>query len=99
MGMGKRYSSEFKYDTACLVLDQDYSVAQAAEATGAGISSVRKWTMQVQSERDGTGPTSGTAVTVEQRRIQELENRVRQLEMEKSILKKATALLMSDSKD
>lgn len=36
------------------------------------------------------------AFTDEQRRIQELEAQVHRLEQEKSILKKATALLMSD---
>ena len=35
-------------------------------------------------------------MTPEQQRIQELEQRVNRLEREKSILKKATALLMSD---
>ncbi|MDK9757381.1 hypothetical protein KIV40_18760 [Vibrio sp. D173a] len=36
------------------------------------------------------------ALTPEQQKIQELEARISRLEREKSILKKATALLMSD---
>ncbi len=36
------------------------------------------------------------ALTPEQKKIQELEARINRLEREKSILKKATALLMSD---
>ncbi len=36
------------------------------------------------------------ALTSEQQRIQELEARCQRLEQEKNILKKATALLMSD---
>lgn len=36
-------------------------------------------------------------VTPEQGKIRELEKRIKRLEMEKQILKKATALLMSDS--
>ncbi len=35
-------------------------------------------------------------ITVEQRQIRELELRIKRLEREKEILKKATALLMSD---
>ena len=35
-------------------------------------------------------------MTSEQQRIQELEKQVKRLELEKTILKKATALLMSD---
>ena len=38
-------------------------------------------------------------MTPEQKRIQDLEAQVRRLEREKEILKKATALLMSDSLD
>ena len=36
-------------------------------------------------------------MTPEQLRIRELEKRLQRVEMEKDILKKATALLMSDS--
>ncbi len=46
-------------------------------------------------ERGGVTPKA-KALTPEQQRIQELEARVNRLEREKVILKKATALLMSD---
>ena len=39
------------------------------------------------------------ALTPEQQKIQELEARINRLEREKAILKKATALLMSDDFD
>ena len=39
----------------------------------------------------------GTPMTPEKRKIRELEKRIQRIEMEKEILKKATALLMSDS--
>jgi transposase len=41
-------------------------------------------------------PESAIAITKEHQEIQSLKERVRRLEMEKEILKKATALLMSD---
>ncbi len=50
---------------------------------------------RLKSERGGTTPKSA-AMTAEQQKIQELEAKVNRLEREKSILKKATALLMSD---
>ena len=50
---------------------------------------------QLSDERGGSTPKS-KALTPEQQKIQELEARVNRLEREKSILKKATALLMSD---
>ncbi len=89
------FSSEFKQEAACLVLDQGYSVPEACRALGIGETALRRWVKQLSAEREGITPTS-KALTVEQQRIQELEARCRRLEMEKDILKKATALLMSD---
>jgi transposase len=54
---------------------------------------------QLRNERGGTTPPRSKAMTPEQKRIQDLEAQVRRLEREKEILKKATALLMSDSLD
>ncbi len=56
---------------------------------------LRRWVQQLQSERCGTTPTS-KALTPEQQKIQELEARIHRLEHKKDILKKATALLMTD---
>ena len=41
--------------------------------------------------------TAGKPITEEQREIAELKKRVKRLKIEKDILKKASALLMSDS--
>ena len=43
------------------------------------------------------GITPGNPITPEQREIAELKKQVKRLELEKEILKKASALLMSDS--
>lgn len=51
----------------------------------------------MRQERGGETPAVAKAITPEQRRIQELEACIRRLEREKEILKKATALLMSDT--
>ncbi|GAB2649438.1 transposase [Vibrio panuliri] len=50
---------------------------------------------QLKMVRGGETPTA-KALTPEQEKIQELEAKINRLEREKSILKKATALLMSD---
>lgn len=50
---------------------------------------------QLQEERQGVTPKS-KALIPEQQKIQGLEARIDRLEREKAILKKATALLMSD---
>ena len=92
----RTFTTEFKHDAAALVLDQGYSVAQACRSLDVGESALRRWMKQLQSERGGVTPVAH-AMTPEQQKIQTLERQVKQLEQEKEILKKATALLMSDS--
>ena len=91
----RTFSAEFKVDAANLVLDQGYSIPEAARSMAVGETALRRWVDQLKSERGGTTPTA-KALTPEQQKIQVLEARISRLEREKSILKKATALLMSD---
>lgn len=97
MNNRRSFSIEFKHETACLVLDQGYSIREACDAVGVGKTAVRRWVDQLKSERQGQTPVRSRAMTPDQQRIQELEARIRKIEREKEILKKATALLMSDS--
>jgi transposase len=92
----RTFSSEFKLEAAQLVVDQGYTVRAACDAVGVGKSTMEYWVRQLRQERQGKTPKAA-ALTSEQKRIQELEKQVRKLETEKEILKKATALLMSDS--
>jgi transposase len=91
----RAFTPEFKREAACLVLDQGYSHTEAARSLGLVESALRRWVSQLQQERGGVTPTS-KALTPEQQKIQELEARINRLEREKSILKKATALLMAE---
>ena len=91
----RSFTPEFKLEAASLVLDQGYSIAEARRSLGIGDTALRRWVDQLRAERDGETPAS-KAMTPEQKRIQELEARVKRLEQEKDILKKASALLMSD---
>lgn len=93
----RMFSVEFKRDAASLVLDQDYSVSQACEAMNVGETAMRRWVDQLQQERGGITPIKSKAMLPDQQRIQELERHILKIEREKEILKKATALLMSDS--
>lgn len=91
----RTFSPEFKREAADLVLKQDYSFIEASRSLGIGETALRRWVDQLQRERTGITPQS-KALTPEQQKIQELEARIARLEREKLILKKATALLMSE---
>ena len=92
----RNFTPEFRLEAALLVIDQDYTVRQAAEAMSVGYSTMDTWVRQLRKERNGE-TSKATPMTPDQLRIRELEKRIREIEMEKDILKKATALLMSDS--
>jgi transposase len=94
----RSFSTEFKAEAANLVVKQGYSVSEASRSLGVGETAIRHWVSQLAQERDGITPKS-RALTPEQQKIQELEARINRLEREKAILKKATALLMSDELD
>ena len=95
--MGRRhFSAEFKLEAARLVLDQGYSVPEACASHNVGVTALRRWVKQARAEREGTVPTGNAPLTAEHRRISELEAKVKRLEQEKAILKKATALFVED---
>ena len=90
------FDPEFRLEAAKLVVEQKYSIRQPAQATNVGKSTMDKWVRQLKQERQGKSPV-GYAMTPDQRRIKELERQLKWVELENHILKKATALLMSDS--
>jgi transposase len=92
----RTFTPEFRLESAQLVLDQGYSIREAANAMNVGKSTMDKWVRQLTSERKGLSDQPN-ALSPDKRKIQELEKRIKRIEMEKEILKKATALLMSDS--
>jgi len=92
----RTFSPEFRLESAQLVVDQNYSIREAAAAVGVGHSTMDRWVHQLRKERNGQTPKA-SAMTPEHQRIKELEKRIRDIEEQNEILKKATALLMSDS--
>ncbi len=92
----RRFSDEFKLEAAQLVVNQGYSIREAAEAMNVGNSTMDKWVRQLRNELAG-GAVPANPMTADQKRIKELERQLKRKDEENDILKKATALLMSDS--
>ena len=89
-------SAEFKLEAAQLVLDQNYTIIEAAQAMNVSKSALGKWVRQLKEERTGKSPQA-SPLTPEQIEIRELKKKLARLEEHNEILKKASALLMSDS--
>jgi len=80
-----------------MVLDDNSSIPDVCALMEVGPTALRRWVDQVRRERQMGQPVAGTkAISDEQRELQELRAKVKRLETEAEILKKATALLMSD---
>lgn len=86
----KTFTHEFKQECVNLVLQHNYPVTQAAETMNIGLSTLQRWLRQYRGEVRGETPAA-SAITPEQRRIQELEKQVRQLQSDNDLLKKASA--------
>ncbi len=84
----RNFSAEFKRESAQLVVDQNYTVADAASAMDVGLSTMTRWVKQVRDERRGNIPKA-SPITPEQIEIRELKKKLQRIEMENEILKKA----------
>ena len=49
----RNFSAEFKRESAQLVVDQNYTVADAASAMDVGLSTMTRWVKQLRDERQG----------------------------------------------
>ena len=91
MGKTRRVlTTEFKQECVNLVVNQGYTMSQAASAMQVGLSSMQRWTSQYKHELLGVTPQA-RAFTPEQQRIQALESEVKQLRRDNDLLKKASA--------
>ena len=93
----REYTREFKLEAISLVVDHKRKVAEVAESLGIGASTLDNWVRKNRLEQQGVAPTQGLALTDEQRELQQLRKENKRLRMERDILKKASALLASDS--
>ncbi|HGF7478416.1 TPA: IS3 family transposase [Vibrio mimicus] len=82
------FSAEFKLEAAQLVLDQNYSVTEAAQAMNVGKSTMDKWVRQLKQERQGKAPKA-SPMTPEQIEIRELKKKLARLEEHNEIFKKS----------
>jgi transposase len=92
----RTYSEEFKRDAVNLVVKQSYSFSKAADAVGVSSRSLREWHEKFAPEPEPCGEgASLQELTAENKR---LRKQLQQAEMEREILKKATAYFAKESK-
>ena len=89
------FSAEFKQDAVRLVVSESYTFAAAAKAVGVGEQSLRKWHARLAPKPEPCGENA----SLDELRAenQRLRRELRRAEMEREILKKATAYFAQES--
>lgn len=95
MSQPRTYTDEFKQDAVNLVVQKNYSIKQAAEALGMPAKTLQNWLKKYRTSSEGV-------VNVAQQNELERENRrlrieLKQAQMERDLLKKATAFFAKES--
>jgi transposase len=93
----KSYSKEFKRDAVSLVLEQNYSRAEAAISLEVGINALSRWVKEYQA-KDKHAFVGKGKLSPEQAENRKLKARIKRLEMERDILKNATVFFANETK-
>ncbi len=89
----KQYSKEYKEEAVALVREQGYSVPEAAKSLGIASNMLYRWKEQIESQLEGK------LLTIDERdELKRLRKEVKNLRMEKEILKKASAFFAKEMK-
>ncbi len=89
----KQYSKEYKEEAVALVLEQGYSVPEAAKLLGIASNILYRWKSKIESQPEGK------SLSVDEREeLKRLRKEVKNLRMEKEILKKARAFFAKEMK-
>jgi transposase len=98
MAIRKQYSKEFKLDAVSLVLDQGYTIAEAARSLEIRANMLGRWIREHQADDDGQSFRGNGKLTPEQEEIRRLKVENKQLKLEKQILKEAMVFFAKETK-
>jgi len=91
----RRFTEEFKQDAVRLIVNEGYTFAAAAKAVGVGEQSLRKWHTRLAPQPAPCGEDASQDELREE--IKRLRRELRRAELEREILKKATAYFAKES--
>lgn len=89
----KQYPKEFKDEAVALVLEQGYSVPEAAKSLGIAANMLYRWKELYEKQKDGK-----VLAEDERDELKRLRKEIKDLRMEKEILKKASAFFAKEMK-
>ena len=92
----RKYTREFKVEAVKLITEQGYSVAEAARSLDVGETLLRSWKQALEKGPDQAFPGNGKLPAIEQE-LRQLRAENKRLQMERDILKKATAFFAKEA--
>ena len=94
----KQYTKEFKLDAISLVLDQGFTIAEAARSLGIRSNMLGRWIKENQADNNGQAFRGNGKLTPEQEEIRRLKIENKQLKLERQILKEAAVFFAKETK-
>ncbi|HEB6950223.1 TPA: transposase [Salmonella enterica subsp. enterica serovar Hvittingfoss] len=85
MNQKRKFTTEFKKEAVALVTEQGYTIAKAAASLGISAKTLRTWVADARHQDEG-----GLSED-ERAELKRLRKEIRELRIEKEILKKASA--------
>ncbi len=98
MGARKQYIKEFKLDAISLLLDQGFTIAEAARSLGIRANMLGRWIKENQADNNGQAFRGNGKLTLEQEEIRRLKIENKQLKLERQILKEAAVFFAKEMK-
>jgi transposase len=92
----RKHTREFKVEAVKLVTDKGYSFAEAARSLDIGETLLRSWKLAFEKAGDQAFPGHGNRPPLEEE-IRRLQAENKRLQMERDILKKATAFFAKEA--
>ncbi|WP_368294176.1 transposase [Dehalobacter sp. TBBPA1] len=93
----KNFDSEFKREIAQVYLEGRRTATSLAEELGLHVNTIYKWAEQFKTDPENSFPGSGN-LKPEDAELKKAQRRIKELEEEVEILKKATAYFAKNSK-
>jgi transposase len=91
----RKFTPQFKADAVRLVTTGSKTIAEVTNEFDLTETALREWVRR--AEADAGPGEAGTLTTAERSELVELRKRVKRVEMERDILKKATAFFAKES--
>ena len=93
----RHFDISLKLEVVRMIKEQGLSASQISQSMNIGETAIRRWLKQYEAEQNGR-PGIGTPLTTDQQRIRQLEQENRQLRMDVTILKNASAFFAREMK-